>query len=308
MHNGKNAYYFSHDCNARNDEKILMLRAEHGWEGYGLFWALVEMMFENKETCLHHTKIKGIAVSYNIDITLLQSVINTAVNEGLFVSDGEKFWSESLRRRKAAFHELKEKRSEAGKKGMESRWGKPENTEPDNSVITKNNKGKERKVKESKVLNNTKIASRELKEKIKINIQKLQELKKQKIYHGQYYKTHTETFPAYHIIEAFSMLQEEDKVGELVKIYLEVFPQQKKLGIQATGKANDTFKEMLEMPGCNKPEQILMEIVYTEGANLTPWDLKARFKGNDYTYAKMKHEMDKANEGGALQVADQDQV
>ena len=150
MSNGKDVYYFSHDCNARNDEKILMLRAEHGWEGYGLFWALVEMMFESKETCLHHSKIKGIAVSYNIDITLLQSVINTAISEGLFVSDGETFWSESLRRRKAAFHELKEKRSKAGKKGMESRWGKPKNTEPDNSVITKNNKGKESKGKEMK--------------------------------------------------------------------------------------------------------------------------------------------------------------
>ena len=146
MANGKDAYYFSHDANARNDEKILMLRAEHGWEGYGLFWALIEMMFENNDTCLHHNRVRGIAVSYNIDITVLQSVINTAINEGLFVTDGEKFWSESLRRRKQSFQELRKKRSEAGKKGMVSRWGEPTNTGPDNSVITKNNKVKESKV------------------------------------------------------------------------------------------------------------------------------------------------------------------
>ena len=155
MPNGKDVYYFSHDANARNDEKILMLRAEHGWEGYGLFWALVEMMFESKDTCLQHGKTKGIAVSYNIDITLLQNVINTAITEGLFVSNGEQFWSESLRQRKAAFHELKEKRSLAGKKGMETRWGCPadaDNNGGDNSVITKHNKGKESKVKESKNL------------------------------------------------------------------------------------------------------------------------------------------------------------
>lgn len=153
----KEAYYFSHDANARNDEKILMLRAEHGMEGYGIYWALLEMMFESADTKLSHNKIKGMAVSYNIDITLLQNVINVAIAEGLFVSDGDKFWSESLVRRKDKFHDAKRKKSEAGKKGMEKRWGKAKKAENDNSVITndnsvitKNNKGKESKVKESK--------------------------------------------------------------------------------------------------------------------------------------------------------------
>lgn len=92
----KDTYYFSHDSNARNDEKILMLRAEHGWEGYGIYWALIEMMFESTDTALYHDKIKGIAFSCNIDITLLQSVINTCIREGLFVSDDDMFWSESF--------------------------------------------------------------------------------------------------------------------------------------------------------------------------------------------------------------------
>lgn len=150
----KEAYYFSHDANARNDEKILMLRAEHGMEGYGIYWALLEMMFESADTKLFHNKIRGMAVSYNIDITLLQSVINVAITEGLFVSDGEKFWSESLIRRKDKFHDSKRKRSEAGKKGMEKRWGNKQKDNNvitnDNDVITKNNKGKESKGKESK--------------------------------------------------------------------------------------------------------------------------------------------------------------
>ena len=150
----KDAFYFSHDSNARNDERILMLRAEHGWEGYGIFWALIEMMFENSETSLSHNKIKGIAVSYNIDITLLQSVINTCLTEELFTSDGDSFWSESLRKRKGKYHEFKTKKSEAGKKGMAKRWASDNSViteiyQGDNSVITKDNKGKESKVKES---------------------------------------------------------------------------------------------------------------------------------------------------------------
>jgi uncharacterized protein YdaU (DUF1376 family) len=143
----KEAYYFSHDSNARQDEKILMLRAEHSWEGYGIYWALIEMMFESGDTALHHNKIKGIAVSYNIDITLLQQVINTCIAEQLFTSDNEKFWSESLIRRKLKFQESKEKKSEAGKKGMAKRYGKQQNA---NGVITEPNKVKESKEKESK--------------------------------------------------------------------------------------------------------------------------------------------------------------
>jgi hypothetical protein len=158
----KDSYYFSHDSNARNDEKILMLRAEHGWEGYGIFWALIETMFENEETCLNHNRIKGIALSYNIDITLLQNVIDTCIKEKLFESDGEKFWSNSLRRRKAKFLELREKRSNAGKKGAEARWysndekekgkGEMANAWQTHSIaIAKNGKGKESTVKKSTV-------------------------------------------------------------------------------------------------------------------------------------------------------------
>jgi DnaD/phage-associated family protein len=140
----KDAYYFSHDSNARNDEKILMLRAEHGWQGYGLYWALLEMMFEATETCLSHAKIKGIAISYNVDITLLESVISTCKKEQLFVSNGTVFWSESLRERKQKFLDLKRQKSDAGRKGMANRWG------TDNAVITENNKVKESKEKEIK--------------------------------------------------------------------------------------------------------------------------------------------------------------
>lgn len=154
----KEAYYFSHDANARQDEKILMMLSEHGWEGYGIYWALIEMMFESSDTVLNHNKVKGISFSYNIDITLLQSVINTCITEQLFSSDGEQFWSESLKKRKSKYHELKTKKSDAGKKGMAKRWSNQDSDNTvitkdntsNNTVITKDNKGKEKKEKESK--------------------------------------------------------------------------------------------------------------------------------------------------------------
>ena len=36
--NEKDAYFFAHDCNARNDPKVLALRSVYGTEGYGLYF------------------------------------------------------------------------------------------------------------------------------------------------------------------------------------------------------------------------------------------------------------------------------
>jgi len=40
--------YFSHDISSRQDRSIILLIDEMGYEGYGLFWAVVEFMHRNK--------------------------------------------------------------------------------------------------------------------------------------------------------------------------------------------------------------------------------------------------------------------
>lgn len=148
----KDSFYFSHDANARKDEKILCLLAEHGYTGYGIYWVLIEMMFENTDTAISRKLIKGIAYDLRVDIALLESVIATCNDVKLFNSDDEKIWSNSLRRRKAEWEQKKKKRSEAGKAGMAARWHSDNNViKIDNKRITNDNKGKEKKVKERKV-------------------------------------------------------------------------------------------------------------------------------------------------------------
>lgn len=44
------ASYFSHDCNARNDPKILELRMKHGMAGYGIYFSILEKLMEDKIT------------------------------------------------------------------------------------------------------------------------------------------------------------------------------------------------------------------------------------------------------------------
>lgn len=118
----KEAYYFSHDCNARNDEKILMLRYEHGWHGYGLYWALIEMMFEDSDTRLSLSRLPGIACGLNVTVENLEAFIDGCVGFGLFCKDDDYFWSDSLIRRKTLYLEAIEKKSEIGKKAARARW------------------------------------------------------------------------------------------------------------------------------------------------------------------------------------------
>lgn len=169
------------------------------WNGYGLYWSIIEML-RNETTyklSLDKTTYRAIQMQTHTKIDV-QKFIDDCINEyressqgnGLFNTDGTYFWSESLLSRMYKMENVREKRSEAGKKSAEKRWGKKEEkkrvikrpkviknnknitsvkyfitnvTKSDNNVmrllkenITKNNKIKENKIKENKVNNNIK--------------------------------------------------------------------------------------------------------------------------------------------------------
>ena len=54
--NEKDAYYFPHDCNARNDPKVLALRSVFGAEGYGVYFMTIEILREQPDYRLKVTK------------------------------------------------------------------------------------------------------------------------------------------------------------------------------------------------------------------------------------------------------------
>lgn len=151
----KDAYYFSHDSNAKNDEKCMYIISKYGLEGYGIYWIFIEHMHEQSDGKLTCALIDGFSFRWGIDITLLKQFYNDAITIKLFVSDGEYFWSERVLRNKQTLEEKREKKSLAGKKGMQSRWGS-DNTviTSDNTTITKDNKVKESKVNKNKVKEN----------------------------------------------------------------------------------------------------------------------------------------------------------
>lgn len=123
----KTTNYFSHDSNARNDEKLVRLRMKHGAAGYGVYFMLLERMREEKD----YMSVKDynmIAYDLRVDASLVKSVVE---DFGLFVftDDGKCFYSESFTRRMDMMDTLRRKRSHGGKVGMANRWKHKQETQ-----------------------------------------------------------------------------------------------------------------------------------------------------------------------------------
>ncbi len=145
--------YFSHDSNASNDPKIMSMRSVYGWEGYGWYWLIVEMLREQKEYKLKLNKYiyNALAMQMHCNAEKSQSYIEDCINEFyLFESDGEYLWANSLIKRMG---KMEEKSSKA-KKAAEARWNKTKENEHiyasalQTHCDSNTNKIKENKIKE----------------------------------------------------------------------------------------------------------------------------------------------------------------
>jgi flagellar biosynthesis GTPase FlhF len=144
----KQAYYFSHDSNAHKDPKILKLRAEHGWEGYGIFWAIIETLREQEDFKWKASDKHLLSFCFANGDKVINQVIDTCLEVGLLVNEDGFIHSESLTKRMELKEEIAEKRREAGKKGGSSK--KEANAKQNES---KESKGKETKVNKKEIDN-----------------------------------------------------------------------------------------------------------------------------------------------------------
>lgn len=139
----KETFFFPHDYNARNDRKLIKLASTHGMAGLGVYWCIVEMLYE--EAGYLPIEYDRITFELRTEFSLVKSVIN---DFDLFHFDDEKFWSET------AIERLKVRmdKSEKARNSVLSRWSKYErNTDVLHSNNGRNTrKRKERTVKERK--------------------------------------------------------------------------------------------------------------------------------------------------------------
>ena len=123
----KDAYYFSHDSNARNDIKIKALIRNYGLEGYGRFWVIIELLREQSDYQLQLDEFtyETLAEELRTGTDQVENFIDNCIYKyKLFETNGESFWSASLLTRMDKMNKIREKRIEAGKRSAEARLKK----------------------------------------------------------------------------------------------------------------------------------------------------------------------------------------
>ena len=142
----KYTFYFSHDYNSRSDEKIKNLIRKHGVAGYGIFWCIIEDLYNNANAL--RLDYEGIAYDLRVDANVIKSIIN---DFDLFITEDDYFGSSSVERRL-------DERNDKSKKARESALKRWNRTKKDANALQthcegnaiKERKGKEKKEKEKK--------------------------------------------------------------------------------------------------------------------------------------------------------------
>lgn len=167
----RDVYYFSHDVNASNDPKIIVMKELCGVIAYAWWWILIEQLAVQEDYKLPMDKITftGLGIAFGMKqneanassneanaskTKQAEAFINLLINEcELLETDGEYFWSPSLVRRnllrKNKQVEISRKRSEAGRlgglKSAEQRSKTKQMLQANEANEANQAKGKERK-------------------------------------------------------------------------------------------------------------------------------------------------------------------
>lgn len=183
--------YFPHDSNARNSEKMVELRMQHGAAGYGVYFMLIERLREAADySCV--VNYNSIAFDLRVSAELIKSVLRDFRLFAFFQTDeGERFYSESLRQRMKPMDEMRVQRRNAAAISVAKRKERKERAESQRSfnarstLVAENENTrstdvaqKSNKVKESKgdnsSSNNNKREARNEEPRSALNLEPLQ--------------------------------------------------------------------------------------------------------------------------------------
>lgn len=120
----KNVFWFKHDTNASDDPKIKALRKQYGWEGFGWYWHIIEMMCNEENYQLEYSPlvIDALADDFRCDSSKVESYINSCIDTyQLFTKNTTHFYSLRLWRDMERVNNTKEQRALAGKLSAQKR-------------------------------------------------------------------------------------------------------------------------------------------------------------------------------------------
>lgn len=113
----KETFYFTHDYNARSDEKIKRLIRIHWMQWYWVFWSIVEDLYQNANEMVLDFDL--LSYDYRIDVGIVKSVVE---DFGIFTFKDWKFWSKSVEKRLSE----RDSKSKKARDNARKRWGENE--------------------------------------------------------------------------------------------------------------------------------------------------------------------------------------
>ena len=114
----KDAYYFSHDSNARNDQRLMKVRMKYGMEGYGIYFGIIEILREQSDYTLTFSDLDSISFDLRVERNIIDDIVE---NFDLFEIEEDSFYSKSLKKRMEKLDLIKQKRADAGRVGGKSK-------------------------------------------------------------------------------------------------------------------------------------------------------------------------------------------
>ena len=136
----KDAYYFSHDANAQDDPKCMLLIDQMGMEGYGIYWGLIEKLRAEKDYKLPLEVITPFAKRWGTSKEKVETVVKSY---NLFKISQNYFFSLRLK------NSMTEK-TERAKLSASARWGGANALQPHSNRNAIGMRNDAIKVKESK--------------------------------------------------------------------------------------------------------------------------------------------------------------
>ena len=132
--------YFSHDYDAREDEKIMDLMGVLGWAGYGQYWGIIELLYKNCGKM--RTQYERIAFALNTHPDSIKEIVE---NFGLFIVKNGFFYSKSVNSRL----KKRSEKSDMARANAYKRWNNRDANAMQSQCDV--NAKKDSKVKDSKV-------------------------------------------------------------------------------------------------------------------------------------------------------------
>lgn len=132
----KEVYYFRHDANAHGDLKIKSLRKKYGWEGYGWWWYLIELLRSEDNYKLYYcdNTFEGMSEDLKCEAEKVREFIDYCIGKNLIVEEEGYIYAPRLSRDMEVYRDLSEK----GRQAAFKRWGKDSDKEDAESVPNTN--------------------------------------------------------------------------------------------------------------------------------------------------------------------------